>query len=208
MRVRDEGAREEHPPRAIATMPRDVLDRLYAAVYGELRRLAASLMRGDAGHTLTPTGLVDEAYLKLLRSCIAADATAADVKSIAVQAMRQVLCDAARARSAAKRGGGAVFVTLGVAADASSPDGAAADGAVNADDFLALDAALSRLEQLDARKARLVLYRYYEGDDVATAASRLGISVSSAERDWRAARAWLAAEVRRASAGSSLPGNR
>ena len=204
MTVRGEGA---DVPGATPAMSRDVLDRVYGAVYGELRRLAASLMRGDAGRTLNPTGLVDEAYLKLVRSGLRADASAEDVKHIAVSAMRQVLCDAARAQSAARRGGGeAVFVTLGAAADAPE------DRAASADEFLALDAALSRLERLDSRKARQVWYRYYEGDDVATAAARLGISVSAAERDWRAARAWLAAELRRAGAGAGdvppAPGRR
>ena len=174
------------------------LDRLYSAAYDELRRLAAKLLRGNAGSTLSPTGLVNEVYLKLVRSGVPAGASTDDVKHIAVNAMRQVLCDAARARHAAKRGGReVVFVTLSAAVDAGTPD-----GAVSADEFLALDAALGRLEQLDPRKARLVRHRFYEGDDVAAAAARLGISVSAAERDWRAARAWLAAEVRRAGAGA------
>ncbi|HEY0777520.1 MAG TPA: ECF-type sigma factor [Gemmatirosa sp.] len=193
MTVRDDRADGVHTAGTMAATPQGALDRLYSAAYEELRRLAATLLRGNAPSTLSPTGLVNEVYLKLVRSGVPAGASADDVKHIAVNAMRQVLCDAARARHAAKRGGpNVVFVTLSAAVDA-----AASDGAVSADEFLALDAALRRFEQLDPRKARLVRHRFYEGDDVAAAAARPGISVSAAERDWRAARAWLAAEVRR-----------
>jgi RNA polymerase sigma factor (TIGR02999 family) len=102
--------------------------------------------------------------------------------------MRQVLVEAARRRNAAKRGAGSLFVTL---------DESAADIVTSGDQFLALDAALSDLERLHPRQAQMVECRFFGGLDLAETADVLGVSEATIQRDWRAARAWLAREVRR-----------
>lgn len=172
---------------------RRALDHLFSVTYEALRRLAASVRRGDPGATLSPTALVNEAWLKLAASPGVAAASPLHFRRIAARAMRQVLVEAARRRGADKRGGpGAVFVTFDDAAAAHA--GAAADE----HEVLALDAALARLARLSPRQAQLVEGRFFGGLDVAEVAALLGVSEATALRDWRAARAWLAAELRRA----------
>jgi RNA polymerase sigma factor (TIGR02999 family) len=165
------------------------LDELFTATYEELRRLAASVRRSDPLATLTPTGLVNEAWLKLRASPWVARTSPVHFKRIAARAMRQVLVEAARRRQAEKRGGELAIVTFD-----EQLDGALASTA-NADQLLALDEALTDLARIQPRQATLVESRFFGGLDVAEAAELLAISESTALRDWRAARAWLAHEL-------------
>jgi RNA polymerase sigma factor (TIGR02999 family) len=167
---------------------RRVLDEVFSAAYEELRRLAGQVRRGDPGATLSPTALVNEAWLKLAGAPAVANTSRLHFKRIAARAMRQVLVEAARRRHAHKRGGpDAVFVTF---------DDAVARGAAWADDLLGLDAALDGLARLHPRQAVMVESRFFGGLDVPETAALLGISEATVLRDWRAARAWLAHELR------------
>lgn len=167
----------------------DALSALFDATYDELRRLASAVRRDDPSATLNPTALVHEVWLKLAASSgIAADSKLHFMR-IAARAMRQVLVEAARRRKAAKRGGaGAVFVTF---------DDALHGQASTADDLLGLDAALEELARLEPRQATIVESRFFAGLEVAETATLLGVSEATVLRDWRAARAWLALELRR-----------
>jgi len=156
-------------------------DALYTRLYDELRRLAHRMRAGRAGATLSTTALVHEAYLKLDPTAEMIGERRADFFAVAAWAMRAVLVDAARRRGTDKRGGGMTPVTLGD--DAANP--------VRPDEVLALDEALDRLRAMDARRARVVDYRFFAGLTTPETAELLGTSVSSVERDWRAARAWL-----------------
>ena len=164
------------------------LDQLFSTAYEELRRLAAAVRRGDPGATLSPTALVNEAWLKLSRSPDLVPASRLHFKRIAARAMRQVLVEAARRRNAEKRGAGAPLVTFDDEAD--SPASA------EADQVLALDSALDQLAQVSPRQAAMVESRFFGGLDVAETAELLGVSEATVLRDWRAARAWLARELR------------
>jgi RNA polymerase sigma-70 factor, ECF subfamily len=170
-------------------MPEDraLLDDLFSVTYEELRRLAAVVSAGDPGATLNPTALVNEAYVKLARSLKLKPDSELHFKRIAARAMRQVLVEAARRRHAGKRGGGSVLVTL--ADDAG--DATASPGSV-----LALNDALQDLERLAPRQARLIEYRFFGGMGVEETATLLGVSEATVNRDWRAARAWLAQQMR------------
>ncbi len=164
------------------------LDRLFSECYEELRRLADNVRRGDPGITLNPTALVNEAWLKLARSPGIAATSPLHFKRIAARAMRQVLVEAARRRKSEKRGGGAIPVTF---------DDALSGSTSGADDLIALDAALDALAVLHPRQALMVESRFFGGLDVAETAELLQVSEATILRDWRAARAWLAAELRR-----------
>jgi RNA polymerase sigma factor (TIGR02999 family) len=166
---------------------RPELDRLFSATYEELRRLAASVRHGDPSETLNPTALVNEVYLKLAASLRIQPESRLHFKRIAARAMRQVLVEAARRRSAAKRGGDAVVVTF---------DGSPDPAVERSDDLLALDAALEELARLEPRQALMVEYRFFGGLEVAETAELLGVSESTVLRDWRAARAWLGRQLR------------
>lgn len=156
----------------------DVVDR----VYEELHRLASSYMRRErAGHTLQPTALVSEAYLKLSKDPKLADADPNRFLAIAARCMRQILVDHARRRGRAKRGGGWGRVTLSDA----EVDG---DGAI---DVIAFDEALAALAASDERKARIVELRTFAGMTLAEVAQSLGLSTTTVEDDWYLARAWL-----------------
>jgi RNA polymerase sigma factor (TIGR02999 family) len=163
------------------------LNDLFSAAYEELRRLAASVRRHDPSATLSPTALVNEAWLKLADSPWVARTSRVHFKRIAARAMRQVLIEAARRRRAEKRGGGAAIVTF----DESL--GAVANGA---DDLIALDEALNDLARIEPRQATLVESRFFGGLDVAETAQLLDVSESTVLRDWRAAKAWLAHELK------------
>lgn len=163
------------------------LDELFTATYEELRRLAATVRRGDPSATLSPTALVNEAWLKLRESPRVARATPIHFKRIAARAMRQVLIEAARRRHAGKRGGGAAVVTF---------DESLHEPANNTDDLLALDDALDALARIQPRQATLVESRFFAGLEIAEIATLLQVSESTVLRDWRAARAWLANEMR------------
>lgn len=160
---------------------------LLPLVYADLRRIAARHLAGErAGHTLSPTALVHEAWLRLSTETAFAPEDRRRYFAIAARRMRQVLVDHARRRDAAKRGGGGgggerAEVTLSGLAD---------DGGDRLD-VLALDQALERLEAADARKAQVVELRYFTGIEMSDIAELLGISRATAQRDWDVARAFL-----------------
>ncbi len=159
------------------------LERLMPMVYDELRRLAGlQLRRERAGHTLTPTALVHEAFLNLAQGDPPALNDRVHFYAVAARVMRRVLVWHARKRTAAKRGGGVQPVTL----DGQS---VVADGP--AEDILALDGALQALEELDERLCRVVECRYFAGLSVVETGEALGISPTTVKRDWTTARAWL-----------------
>jgi RNA polymerase sigma factor (TIGR02999 family) len=162
---------------------REALDHLMPLVYAELRRLAHLEMRRERpGHTLGTTGLVHEAYLRLVDQSRTRVESRAHFLNLAAQMMRRVLVDEARKRAAGKRGSGAPRLSLEHAPEPSvEPDGGLVD----------LDEALSRLEAFDPRLSRLVELRYFAGLTLEQAAEVLGTSTTSAWRDWNTARAWL-----------------
>jgi RNA polymerase sigma factor (TIGR02999 family) len=163
------------------------LDELFSITYEELRRLASAVRRGDPSATLSPTALVNEAWLKLRESPSVARTSPAHFRRIAARAMRQVLIEAARRRRAEKRGGGAPMVSF---------EESLHHAGTGADDLLALDHALDDLARIEPRQASLVECRFFGGFEIAEVAALLDVSESTALRDWRAARAWLAAELR------------
>ncbi len=165
------------------------LDELFSLVYEELRRLAAFVRRDEVSATLNSTALVHEAWLKLKGSPHLAETSPAHFKAIAAKAMRQVLVDEARRRCARKRGGAgeAVIFTL----EESIEEAAPCD-----EELIALDDALSDLARLSPRQAQMVESRFFAGLSVAETAGLLGVSESAVERDWRAAKAWLASRIR------------
>jgi RNA polymerase sigma factor (TIGR02999 family) len=170
-------------------MDRPELDRLFSATYEELRRLASSVRRDEPGSTLNPTALVNEAYLKLAGSLRLVPESKLHFKRIAARAMRQVLVEAARRRSAQKRGGEMAFVTLDESMDAAIEC---------SDNIVALDGALDDLAKMEPRQAMIVEYRFFGGMELTETAALLDVSESTIVRDWRAARAWLGRELRRA----------
>ena len=163
-------------------------DRLMSVVYRDLhKRAAAYLRRERIGHTLQPTALVHEAYLRLVDQRRVVWQNRGQFFGVAAQLMRRILVDRARARKMAKRSGRWARVTVDDAARAIPP--------VNVD-VLDLDAALARLATFDARKCQLAELRFFGGLSLAEAGEALGISLPTAERDWQAARAWLSKELR------------
>jgi RNA polymerase sigma factor (TIGR02999 family) len=165
------------------------LDRIFSLVYEELRRLAALVRRNDPCAKVSSTTLVHEAWLKLKDSPRLADTSIPHFKAIAARAMRQVLVDAARKRIAQKRGGNdeAFQVTL----DESVGLNPSSDV-----ELIELDRAMEKLAQMNSRQAQVVECRFFGGLNVVEAASLLSVSESVIERDWRAAKAWLASAMR------------
>jgi len=169
---------------------RRTLDQLFSVTYEELRRLASSVRRGDPSATLSPTALVNEAWLKLADSPQVASTSRLHFKRIAARAMRQLLVEAARRRNADKRNGGVgVTVTFDESVQAG-PSGSR--------ELLALNSALDELARMNPRQAVMVESRFFGGLDIPETASLLKISEATVQRDWRAARAWLAHELRQA----------
>jgi RNA polymerase sigma-70 factor, ECF subfamily len=167
---------------------------LARTVYDELRRQARRALRREGeGHTLQPTALVHEAWLRLDDQHGARWESRTQFFAVAAQMMRRVLVDHARARHAAKRGANDVQVTLGevdrASGDANTPRNGAT--ALDAIDLLALDEALARLAALDPQKARLVELRYFAGLSIPEAAAVLGVSAATIGREWAVARIWL-----------------
>jgi len=161
-------------------------ERLMAVVYQELHDLATAYMRRERDdHTLQPTALVHEAYLKLVTSGASDWKNRSHFFGIAAQAMRRVLVDHARTRGRDKRSGGE-RVTL---------DGIAAGHTTEVLDLIAVDDALRKLEALDARQAKVVEARFFAGLDVDQTAEALGISPATVKRDWAFARAFLQREL-------------
>jgi RNA polymerase sigma factor (TIGR02999 family) len=168
---------------------RQALDALFSMTYEELRRLASNVLRDDRNATLTPTALVNEAWLKLARAPEVAHTSPIHFKRIAARAMRQVLVEAARRRSSQSRGSGGFRVTFDESLlEAKEPS--------NAKDILALDTALEGLALISPRQAKLVEERFFGGLDVAESAALLNVSEATIMREWRSARAWLAREIR------------
>jgi len=166
----------------------DALDALMPLVYDELRRLArAYLGRERAGHTLQPTALVNEAYLRLVDQRSMRWQNRAHFFGIAAQLMRRLLVDHARAANAEKRGGGMPRLELDAAENAVAPE-----SGVDLED---LDRALDRLARIDPRQSRIVELRYFAGATNEETAEALGIAVATVKRDWTLARAWLRHEL-------------
>jgi RNA polymerase sigma factor (TIGR02999 family) len=159
------------------------IEELIPLLYDELRRLAAVYMRRQPeGHTLQPTALVNEAYLKLAGQHGLSFADRAGFFALAAKVMRQLLVDHARAHNAAKRGGNAVRVTLD-------------EGIISLPsrevDFEDLDAALAELGRLDERQAQIVELRFFAGLGIEETAAALSLSAATIKREWATARAWL-----------------
>jgi RNA polymerase sigma factor (TIGR02999 family) len=161
---------------------KQTLDYLFSVTYEELRRLASSVKRNDSSSTLNPTALVNEAWLKLVKSPPFETTSRLHFKRIAARAMRQVLIEAARRRNAGKRGGQVIFADL---------DLAAAEVPFGGDELLALEDALQELERLEPRQAMLVESRFFGGLNVMETAELLEVSEATVHREWRAAKAWL-----------------
>lgn len=162
---------------------------LLLAVYDELHELAGSFLRRErAGHTLQPTALVNEAYLRLREVAEVRAQSRAQFLALAAQVMRRLLVDHARARDAAKRGGGRERVTLSFADSDAASD---ADRAGDDIDLVALDDALERLGALAPDAVRVVELRVFGGLTNEAIGSVLGTSRGSVDRRWRFARAWL-----------------
>jgi RNA polymerase sigma-70 factor, ECF subfamily len=172
----------------LTVIGREALDDLFSVTYEELRRLASSVRRSDPGASLSPTGLVNEAWLKLANSPVFQSASQLHFKRIAARAMRQILIEGIRRRRSAKRGGGDDVVV--VVFDESTDQVPS-----TARDLLALDAALDDLARIHPRQALLVESRYFGGLDVAETATLLEVSEATVLRDWRAAKAWLAVQI-------------
>lgn len=169
---------------------------LFSIVYDELRRLAAAALRHERpDHTLQPTALVHEAYLRLADEPHARWENRSHFLAVAARAMRRILVDHARGRNAAKRGGGANHVPV----DDVQP--AADDGGL-ALDLVMLDAALARLAALDLRQARIVELRFFGGLSVEETAEVVEASTRTVKRDWQVARAWLKREMAQMSSQS------
>jgi RNA polymerase sigma factor (TIGR02999 family) len=172
-----------HLLEAIERGDSDASGRLWPLVYAELRRLAAAQMaREKAGHTLDATALVHEAYVRLAGDAEAGFANRRHFFASAAQAMRRILVESARARGRAKRGGGR---------RREHPDLDALAAGGPADDLLALHDALEQFAAHHPLEAKLVELRFFAGLTLEEAAACLDISLSTANRAWRYARAWL-----------------
>lgn len=173
----------------LTTGQRDDPSKLTSMMYEEMRTLAKKMMASErANHTLQPTALVHEVFLRLI------NASGLDIQSedhfflLAARVMRRVLIDHARSSHRLKRGGNNHQVPLTVV----SPE---FEGPINPADLMAIDEALERLRELDERKAKVVELRFFGGLDEAVTARILGIARSTASSDWRFARAWLLNEL-------------
>jgi RNA polymerase sigma-70 factor (ECF subfamily) len=163
------------------------LEKLLPLVYEELHRLAMrAFSRERAGHTLQPTALVSEAYLRLVTQREATWQNRAQFFAIAAQMMRRILVSHARARQAAKRGGAEQRITV------AEEVAVAPQRDVN---LLALDEALSKLEAIDLEKSRMVELRFFTGLSVAETAEVMGVSPRTIDRQWQTAKAWLYREI-------------
>lgn len=182
-RMPDDPANVTQLLRAVASGDRREMDALMSAIYTDLRRLAMSHMQGERrSHTLQPTALVHEAYLRLINQRSTQWQDRVHFFAVASRVIRRILVDHARERNAQKRGGGAQRVELERAELADSVEGI---------DLLALDDALAALAEIDARQAQIVELRFFGGLTVDEVAEIMGIAPRSVDRDWRCARAWL-----------------
>jgi RNA polymerase sigma factor (TIGR02999 family) len=164
----------------------EALERLLPLVYQELKRLAESYLRRErSDHTLQPTALVHEAYLRLIKQEVSWQ-NRAHFFGIAAMLMRQILVDYARSRAAGKRGAGGIKLSLDETIYLTDERAAV---------LVALDDALKELSEFDEEKARLVELRYFAGLSVEDTARVMGVSVSTVMRSWRSAKAWLMARI-------------
>ncbi|MCP3903938.1 MAG: sigma-70 family RNA polymerase sigma factor [Planctomycetes bacterium] len=178
----DEPASAGHDPDPAATAPE-----LLPEAYEELHALAERWFRRQApGHTLQPTALVHEAYMKLARGGSAFESRTHFV-AVAARAMRQILVDRARRVRSERHGGNAARIAV--------DEGLIAGEHPNDVDLLSLEDALSRLTELDERKGRVVELRFFGGLDIDQTAQVLGVARSTVTEDWRMARAWLVKEL-------------
>jgi RNA polymerase sigma factor (TIGR02999 family) len=174
-------------PSGLAPLAPEAAAGMGATLYGELHRLAAAKMRFERGnHTLQPTALVHEAYLRLADLSQPLGNDRLQILALAAHIMRNVLVDHARTHQAAKRGAGAVQVTFdeGLAVAAGSM--------VN---VLAVDDALTRLAEFDRRQAEILELHFFAGLTFEEIATQLGLSARTVKRDWSMARAWLRQEL-------------
>lgn len=163
------------------------LDRLAPLVYHELHRIAGRLMaRERPNHTLQPTALINEAYLRLVDSEQAGWKDRAHFFALCARAMRRILVDHARSRGSAKRGGGEILMPL---------KEALVSGQARDRNLLELDDALKQLAELDPRKSQVVELRFFGGLNVEETAEALNISPETVQRDWKMARLWLYREL-------------
>lgn len=169
--------------RAASSGRRDDVDHLMAAIYEDMRRLANVHLQAErADHTLQPTALVHEAYLKLINQHSAQWTDRLHFFAVASQIIRRILIDHARERHALKRGGTTPRFSLGDQ-DVAAP--------LRDAELLALDEALGELAEIDPRQARIVELRYFGGCTVEEVAELLGVGPRTIDRDWQAAKAWL-----------------
>lgn len=166
---------------------RNAVDELLPLVYRELKRIAGGQLRNERpGHTLQATALVHEAYLKLVDQRDVSWQNRAHFMGVAAQVMRRILMDYAKTRNREKRGGGVRPVALDEALVVSED---------RASDLVVIDEALTRLEQLDPRQAKVVELRFFGGLSVEETAEAMGISTPTVKREWAMAKAWLYREL-------------
>jgi len=170
---------------------RAALDRVMPLIYQELRRMAHRQMRRErAGNTMQTTGLINEAYLRLIDYERVQPRDRSHFFAIAAQAMRRILIERARSRNSAKRGSGGQKVSLEEVADLIDERAAS---------LVALDEALTTLATIDPRKAQIVELKYFGGMTIEETAQALDVSTPTVERDWQMARIWLHREINRTS---------
>jgi RNA polymerase sigma-70 factor, ECF subfamily len=173
------------------------LERLMPLVYAELHRMASRYMGSQhAGHTLQPTALIHEAYIRLASDDGREWANRAHFFSVAAKSMRHVLVDHARSRRATKRGSATPLLSLDEAIVVSDE---------RTDEIIALDDALSDLAQLNQRQSEVVELRYFGGLTVEETAQVKNVSPETVQRDWRAAKAWLYSQLSQRSATGDMP---
>ena len=195
MRKPGEKPLNEPAPHEITKLLRDwsggdstALDRLIPMVYNELHRLAHQHMRREqAGHMLQTSALINEAYLRLVDQPEVTFENRAHFFGIAARLMRQILVDEARKRNSAKRGGGAIQVSLAEATTVAQEQAA---------NVVALDKALKGLERIDVRQSEIVELRFFGGLSIDETAEVLKVSPGTVMRDWTFARAWLRNEMK------------
>ena len=171
----------------VAAGDQDALPQLIPFVYSELRRLAAAYLRRErSGHTLQPTALVHEAYLRLVKQKQMGWQNRGQFFGIAAQLMRRILVDYGRAHNAIKRGGNQEEVPLDEAIAAALPP---------IENVVAIDEALTRLSALDRRQGRIVELRVFGGLTIEETADALNVSPTLVKREWNLAKAWLHREL-------------
>jgi RNA polymerase sigma factor (TIGR02999 family) len=177
-----------------ARQPPIAVEQLSATIYAQLRQIAERFLRSESpGHTLQPTALVHEAFMRVMGRQKLAALTATHTRALFAQAMRHILVDHARRKRSRKRGGERVRVSLDERLVSARAE----------EDLLDLDAVLTKLAEVDPAQAQLVELRIFGGMTVAEASVEMGVSKRTAEREWTAAKAWLRRELSAADADDS-----